>query len=84
MLKKSDELYERAVKEAKLLIEGKLTIRLVAKEMKISKSTVHKDFNVRLIESPLYPKVREILDKNFSERAIRGGIATRKKYLKKV
>ena len=51
----------------------------------ISKSTVHKDISERLkkIDPPLYRKVKKIMDKNRAERHIRGGDATRRKYLVK-
>lgn len=46
---------------------------------------VHKDVSERLkvIDCELFEKVREVLDKNLSERHIRGGMATREKYLGK-
>lgn len=45
-------------------------------------TTVHKDVTERLsdIDGGLYEKVREVLDKNLSERHIRGGMATKSKY----
>ena len=48
----------------------------------ISKSTVHKDVSERLrrIDSELYERTREGLEKNLNERHIRGGMATREKY----
>ena len=48
----------------------------------ISKSTVHKDVTERLkkIDACLYAEVRKVLDKNLSERHIRGGDATKRKY----
>ena len=52
----------------------------------ISKSTVHKDVAERLkyIDEELYEKVSEVLKINLSERHIRGGIATKEKYQKKI
>ena len=49
----------------------------------MSKSTIHKDVTERLaqINPSLAAETREILDLNKSERHIRGGLATRKKYL---
>ena len=48
-------------------------------------TTVHKDVTERLEEiNPILAKsVREILDENKSERHIRGGMATKLKYMKK-
>lgn len=67
------------------IIESKATVRTAARKFGISKSTVHKDVSQRLksINPTLYKEVREILETNKSERHIRGGIATREKYLLK-
>lgn len=58
------------------------TVRSAAEKFGISKSTVHKDLSDRLfyIDRAKYTKVRSVLDKNLSERHIRGGIATKRKY----
>ena len=58
------------------------TVRQCAKEFGISKSTVHTDVTKRLggIDRNLSEKVRRVLDKNKTERHLRGGEATRKKY----
>ncbi|MBS6477492.1 MAG: sporulation transcriptional regulator SpoIIID [Firmicutes bacterium] len=58
------------------------TVRAAAEKFGISKSTVHKDLSDRLfyIDRAKYAKVRSVLDKNLSERHIRGGIATKRKY----
>ena len=49
----------------------------------VSKSTVHKDVSVRLKrqDPSLYREVRAVLEKNLLERHIRGGKATKLKYL---
>ena len=74
---------ERAVKLAHYIIETKETVRSTARTFGISKSTVHKDVSERLlkINPELAREVREILDENKSERHIRGGMATKMKYL---
>lgn len=61
------------------------TVRATAKAFGISKSTVHKDLTVRLKEEDptLYKQVKSVLEKNKQERHIRGGLATKKKYLEK-
>ena len=48
-------------------------------------TTVHKDVTERLeeINPALAKEVRKILDENKAERHIRGGMATKLKYLKK-
>ena len=76
-------LNSRAVLLGEYIIDTGATVRATAKVFKISKSTVHKDVTVRLkIESPiLYMQVKDVLDKNKKERHIRGGMATKEKYL---
>ena len=66
----------------KYLIENKATVRETAKKFGISKSTVHKDITEKLskLNYELYEKVEHILNVNKSERHIRGGEATKKKY----
>lgn len=73
---------ERAITFAQYIIENNTTVRAVAKEFHISKSTVHKDVTDRLkkLNPNLYAQVKTVLDQNKSERHIRGGIATREKY----
>lgn len=74
---------ERAAMLGEYIIESKATVRSAAKKFGISKSTVHKDVSQRLksVNPNLYKEVREILDTNKNQRHIRGGIATRNKYL---
>ena len=68
---------------ATYLIEQRTTVRGVAKEFGVSKSTVHKDItdNLQKINKPLYNNVKIILEQNKSERHIRGGEATKQKFL---
>lgn len=75
---------ERAVSLARYIIETKDTVRSTAKKFGVSKSTVHKDVSDRLLKiNPVLAKeVREILDENKAERHLRGGMATKLKYLK--
>lgn len=74
---------ERAVEIATYIIENNATVRQAARQFGISKSTVHKDVTDRLahINPALALEARKILDTNKSERHIRGGLATREKYL---
>lgn len=74
---------ERAVEIANYIIDEKATVRQAAKKFGISKSTIHKDVTERLkqINPGLAREARKILDCNKSERHIRGGLATREKYL---
>lgn len=74
---------ERAAEIAKYIIDNNATVRQTAKQFGISKSTVHKDVTERLIQinPSLAREARKVLDVNKSERHIRGGLATREKYL---
>ena len=73
---------ERAVNLAHYIIDSKDTVRGAAKKFGVSKSTVHKDVTERLeeIQPTLASEVKQILEKNKSERHIRGGMATKLKY----
>ncbi len=72
----------RATMLGEYILSTGATVRAAAKVFKISKSTVHKDVTTRLmVEKPaLYKEVKKVLEHNKSERHIRGGMATRKKY----
>ena len=74
---------ERAMEIANYIIENNATVRQTAKAFGISKSTVHKDVAERLtqINPSLAAEARKVLDVNKSERHIRGGLATKEKYL---
>ena len=74
---------ERACELARWIVENNATVRAAAKRFGISKSTVHKDLSERLrqIDRLLYEKVRLVLGQNKAERHLRGGDATRRKYL---
>ena len=74
---------ERAMEIARYIIDNNTTVRQAAKHFGISKSTVHKDVTERLVQvnPSLAAEARKVLDVNKSERHIRGGIATREKYL---
>jgi putative DeoR family transcriptional regulator (stage III sporulation protein D) len=65
------------------MIETGATVRTAAKHFGISKSSVHKDLTQRLRQynRVLYDQVRLILEENKAQRHIRGGMATREKYL---
>jgi putative DeoR family transcriptional regulator (stage III sporulation protein D) len=78
-----DYIEERAMNIANYIIENNATVRQTAKAFGISKSTVHKDVTERLMQvnPTLARDARKVLDINKSERHIRGGLATREKYL---
>ncbi len=69
---------------AQYMIEHRATVRQTASVFGVSKSTVHKDLTEKLpaINHLLASQVREVLDVNKSERHIRGGMATKDKYLR--
>ncbi len=80
------ELYlpieERCVILAEHLVKNNSTVRAVASDFNISKSTVHKDISniLKKVDFDLYLKAKEIMETNKKERHLRGGEATRKKY----
>ena len=78
-----DYIELRAIEVGRYIIDSKATVRNTAIKFGVSKSTVHKDLTERLpqIDHHLAEEVRDILDINKSERHIRGGMATRQKYL---
>ncbi len=78
-----DYIEERAVEIANFIIQEKATVRQTAKKFGVSKSTVHKDVTDRLLQfnPELASQARKVLDVNKSERHIRGGLATKEKYL---
>ena len=78
----ADTIEDRACELAVYIIENGATVRSAASHFGISKSTVHKDLQLRLpkCNKALYIQVRQVLDRNTQERHIRGGLATRNKY----
>ena len=81
----ADTIKRRACKLAVYIIENNATVRKTADYFGISKSTVHKDISQRLphYNKALYIAARNVLDNNKALRHIRGGMATRAKYLSK-
>ena len=81
------ELYgrERCEAFAEYVIDTGATVRQTAAHFGISKSTVHKDLSYKLkyVNKTQYNMVKDILEVNKSERHIRGGEATKRKYLDK-
>ena len=74
---------ERAIRTGQYIIETKATVRQAADKFGVSKSTVHKDVTSRLskINPALAMEARKVLDVNKQERHIRGGMATKEKYI---
>ena len=78
-----DDIEERVISEARYIAESGATVRKTANVFHVGKSTVHKDMIERLyfLDKDLYGQVKEILKINIAERHVRGGEATRLKYL---
>ena len=81
----TDAIEKRACELAVYMIENGATVRKTAEKFGISKSTVHKDLQNKLplYNRTLYEQVRIVLDNNKKERHIRGGMATKRKYMHK-
>ncbi len=78
-----DRSQDRAIIIGRHIVETGDTVRAAAEKFGVSKSTVHKDVSYRLeyINPALWREVKTVLEKNKSERHLRGGEATRQKYL---
>ncbi len=78
-----DYIEERVLELAHYIVNTNSTVRAAAKKFRVSKSTVHKDITERLLElnPALALEVKNVLDNNKAERHLRGGMATREKYL---
>lgn len=72
------------VKCAKYFTKHNSTVRKTANHFGMAKSTVHRYLTVdlRTCDKELYKKAKKVLKKNKQERALRGGMATKKKYAK--
>ncbi len=78
------EIIRRVIDEAYYILETDKTIREIAKDQDISKSTVHKDLHERLkfIDIDIFKSVDKILQNHIDIRHIRGGESTKQKYMK--
>lgn len=78
-------IYDRVMDESNYIVETNKTIREVADEFGVSKSTVHNDIRKRLLEidKMLYEKVSSILEYHIDIKHIRGGESTKRKFLEK-
>ncbi|WP_186576597.1 sporulation transcriptional regulator SpoIIID [Aquibacillus kalidii] len=77
-----DYIKDRTIRIGKYIVESRKTVRVIAKEFGVSKSTVHKDLTERLpeINPELANEVKTILDHHKAIRHLRGGEATKLKY----
>ena len=80
-----EDIVDRIIEEGAYIAETGATVRQTAKVFHFSKSTVHKDVAERLyyVDKELYKRVKKVLKTNLEERHIRGGLATKRKYLEK-
>ena len=78
-----DRIQERCIRIGQYIADTGATVRGAARHFGVSKSSVHKDMDERLpkINQTLYRQVRCVLSYNKSVRHLRGGEATRRKYL---
>ena len=81
-----EDIKNRVFEEAEYIANTNSTVRRTASVFHSSKSTVHKDVTERLYEldKELYERVRKVLEINLQERHLRGGEATKQKYLRNV
>ena len=73
---------KRVLDISSYILDSRATVRQAATVFGVSKSTVHKDLTERLpgVNKKMATKIKDILEYNKSERHLRGGEATRKKY----
>lgn len=81
-----DYIQKRVLDLSHYITDQQATVRQAARFFGVSKSTVHKDVTERLpdINRNLALEVKRILEINKSERHIRGGEATKRKYQTKI
>ena len=81
----STHIIKRVVQIADHVIKTKDTIRTTAKKFNVSKSTVHKDLQERLIKIDIikYNTIKEIMNEHIETRHIKGGESTRQLFLRK-
>lgn len=74
---------DTTIQLARYILDTKSTIRATAQKFNMAKSTVHYylKFKLKQMDIQLYWQVKNLLQANFTEKHIRGGLATRQKYL---
>ncbi len=79
------KISDRVIDEGNYIVNTKKTIRETSYVFGVSKSTVHKDIRERLflLDKNLYEKVSSILEYHTYIKHIRGGQATKRKFLNK-
>lgn len=78
-----ETICRRCLTVARYMLEHRATVRQAAKAHGLSKSSVHKDMIQRLplIDARIGREVAALLKYNKSVRHLRGGEATRRRYL---
>ena len=78
----NQKIERRVREEAAYIIAHGATVRQTARVLGMSKSTVHKDMEMRLpqVSAPMAREVSRVFAKNRAERHLRGGEATRQRY----
>ena len=76
------EIEQRVLEAAQYIASTGATVRAAAKVLGVSKSTVHKDMEMRLpqLSCALAKDVAEVFARNKAQRHLRGGEATRRRY----
>lgn len=79
-----EKLKNRIIKEAERIVESRKTLRELASEFGVSKSTIHKDMQQKLIylDKDLYKEVQKVFSEHLESRYYLGGETTKKKYKK--
>lgn len=72
----------RVLQAADYIVANGATVRQAARVLGVSKSTVHKDMELRLpqLSGALAREVTAVFARNKAERHLRGGEATRRRY----
>lgn len=83
-MNKEDLIIERAQNIGYYIVTNNATIRQAAKAFGVGRSTVFRDIHFRLpnIDYELAERALKIIENNKNERHIRGGNATKSKFLK--
>jgi len=81
----STHIIKRVIDIANHIIDTKDTIRETAKKFNVSKSTVHKDLQERLIQidKNKYKDIKKIMEEHIETRHLKGGESTRQVFLRK-
>lgn len=78
-----EEVRLRVLQAAEHILDTGATVRACAEKFGVSKTTIHKDMRDRLpgLDEKLSARVDAVLRKNLQERHLRGGEATRQKFI---